>query len=116
MYEAPDNPVIWNMEHAGYPDGKIPESPRCPVCYEEDCGMVYFNSDHIPIGCDHCISKTDADIVPAYQRNSDVSACPICGQACEMAYIGKNNIPYGCDNCISQKDSWEAKECFLIES
>lgn len=32
MYnDIPDHPVIRNMEATGYPDGKEPDYPHCPV-------------------------------------------------------------------------------------
>ena len=34
-YDLPDHPVIQNMERTGYPDGKEPIFPICPVCGEE---------------------------------------------------------------------------------
>lgn len=30
-YDLPDHPVIQNMERTGYPDGKEPIFPICPV-------------------------------------------------------------------------------------
>ena len=35
MPGIPDHPVIRNMEATGYPDGKYPKYPRCPVCGRE---------------------------------------------------------------------------------
>ena len=114
MYDLPDHPVIRNMEATEYPDGKTPDNPMCPVCYEEDCGIVYVNADHAIVGCSHCVSKVDSDTVPSYLRKSDVPVCPICGKECEAAYLDRNGAPEGCDNCISEKDSWQVEECFLI--
>lgn len=27
----PDHPVVQNMERTGYPDGKEPQFPHCPI-------------------------------------------------------------------------------------
>ena len=60
MYEQiPDHPVIRNMEWTGYPDGKEPEYPRCPVCGEE-CEIIYRDKYLDVVGCDECISTVDA--------------------------------------------------------
>lgn len=60
MYEQiPDHPVIRNMERTGYPDGKEPEYPICPVCGEE-CEIIYRDKYLDAVGCDECISTVDA--------------------------------------------------------
>jgi uncharacterized protein with PIN domain len=58
-YELPDHPVIQNMERTGYPDGKEPEYPRCPVCGEET-DTIYRNKDLEIVGCSECLSSRDA--------------------------------------------------------
>ena len=55
-YDLPDHPVIQNMERTGYPDGKEPTFPICPVCGEE-CEEIF--RDNI-VGCDICIKQSDA--------------------------------------------------------
>ena len=40
-YDLPDHPVIQNMERTGYPDGKEPTFPICPVCGEE-CEEIFL--------------------------------------------------------------------------
>lgn len=59
-YLIPDDPIIRNMERTGYPDGKEPQQPICPVCGEV-CETVYRESgtDKI-IGCNECICSDDA--------------------------------------------------------
>ena len=59
-YLIPDDPVIRNMERTGFPDGKEPQQPICPVCGEV-CETVYreFGTDKI-IGCNECICTEDA--------------------------------------------------------
>lgn len=59
MNNIPDHPVIRNMERTGYPDGKEPIYPRCPVCGAE-CEDIYKDKDLIIVGCDICVSRTDA--------------------------------------------------------
>jgi len=54
-----DHPVIRNMERTGYPDGKEPDYPHCPICGFE-CGTVYYNRDGEIAGCDECMSSRDA--------------------------------------------------------
>lgn len=55
----PDHPVIRNLERSGYPDGKEPRYPRCPVCAEE-CSFIYKNKNREIVGCDECIFTDDA--------------------------------------------------------
>jgi len=54
-----DHPIIENMERTGYPDGKEPTYPRCPICGEE-CETIYKSKDYEIVGCDCCIRMTDA--------------------------------------------------------
>ncbi len=53
-----EDPVIQNLQRTGWPDGKEPEHPRCPVCGEE-CDMIYRHDGDI-VGCDNCIEESDA--------------------------------------------------------
>ena len=50
-YDLPDHPVIQNMERTGYPDGKEPTFPICPVCGEE-CEEIFRDKDLNIVGCD----------------------------------------------------------------
>lgn len=54
-----DHPVIRNMEATGYPDGKEPQYPHCPVCGKE-CETIYRHTSGLFIGCDVCIETKDA--------------------------------------------------------
>ncbi len=54
-----DHSVIRNMERTGYPDGKEPAHPICPICGEE-CETVYTDVFRNVLGCDICISADDA--------------------------------------------------------
>ncbi len=54
-----DHPVIENMERTGYPDGKEPVYPHCPICGEE-CDTIYRDNAADIVGCDACISAKDA--------------------------------------------------------
>ena len=58
MY-CPDHPVIRNMESTGYPDGKEPKTPICPVCGEE-CETIYQSYVGLILGCDNCIKPVNA--------------------------------------------------------
>lgn len=58
-YDIPDHPVIVNMERTGYPDGKEPPMPHCPVCGAE-CETIYRNRSGECVGCDVCMNTLDA--------------------------------------------------------
>lgn len=62
-HDIPDHPVIQNMERTGYPDGKEPTYPRCPIC-GEDCETMYKDRYGAYIGCDVCVETKDAWEVP----------------------------------------------------
>lgn len=53
------HPVITALERTGYPDGKVPEYPHCPVCGNE-CETIYRNKDFETVGCDECLTAYDA--------------------------------------------------------
>ena len=55
--DRPD--LIQNMERTGYPDGKEPTFPICPVCGEE-CEEIFRDKDLNIVGCDICIKQSDA--------------------------------------------------------
>lgn len=57
-YNLPDHPVIQNLEMTGYPDGREPEYPHCPLCGAE-CEEIYKAGDVI-VGCDSCLRKVNA--------------------------------------------------------
>ena len=46
-------------ERTGYPDGKEPTFPICPVCGEE-CEEIFRDKDLNIVGCDICIKQSDA--------------------------------------------------------
>lgn len=58
-HDIPDHPVIRNMERTGYPDGKEPAYPICPICGEE-CETIYRNKYLDVVGCEECVSTIDA--------------------------------------------------------
>lgn len=73
-YDLPDHPVVQNLERTGYPDGKEPRYPRCPICGEE-CEIVYRRySDGECVGCDGCLQAKDAweveDYFPERSQNA----------------------------------------------
>lgn len=59
VMRVPDNPIVRNMERTGYPDGKEPTYPCCPVCGQE-CETVYKTKTLEVIGCDRCLRPVDA--------------------------------------------------------
>lgn len=59
MPRIPDHPVIRNMEATGYPDGKEPTYPHCPICGAE-CDTMYQDRYGAYIGCDCCVTTKDA--------------------------------------------------------
>lgn len=70
--DVPDHPIIRNMERTGYPDGKEPRCPICPVCGEE-CETIYKTKNLDIAGCDLCVAAADAwevpDCFPDYERS-----------------------------------------------
>lgn len=58
IYNLSEHPVIRNLEHTGYPDGREPEYPHCPLCGAE-CDEIYKAGDVI-VGCDVCLRKVNA--------------------------------------------------------
>ena len=59
MYDIHDHPIIQNMERTGYPDGKEPTYPHCPIC-DGETDTFYKNKDGDIIGCDECVKTVDA--------------------------------------------------------
>ena len=75
MFDLPDHPVIRNLERTGYPDGKEPQYPRCPICGEE-CEIVYRRyCDGECVGCNGCLQAKDAweaeDCFPERSEKND---------------------------------------------
>lgn len=58
-FDIPDHPIIRNCERTGWPDGKDPEYPICPVCGAE-CETIYKDQEGAIVGCDGCVSIQDA--------------------------------------------------------
>ena len=58
-YDIPEHTVTQNMERTGYPDGKEPSFPHCPIC---GAGTDTFYKDKYGdiVGCDECVSTVDA--------------------------------------------------------
>ena len=54
-----DHPVIRNLERTGYPDGRPPAVPVCPLCGEE-AERFYYDRNGELVGCDECVSARDA--------------------------------------------------------
>lgn len=58
-YSIPDDPIIANLMRTGYPDGRAPMYPRCPVCGDE-CETIYADRAGEIVGCDCCVTTKDA--------------------------------------------------------
>ncbi len=54
-----EHPVISNMEATGFPDGKAPRTPHCPICGAE-CGTVLEDNYGTIVGCSNCVTLVDA--------------------------------------------------------
>ncbi len=61
--EMLEHPVVSNLMRTGYPDGKEPSYPRCPICGAE-CSFIYKYEGSEITGCDICLSADDAWEVP----------------------------------------------------
>ena len=59
MLDLPDHPVVANLIRTGYPDGKEPTYPHCPICGEE-CETLYKDRSGEVFACDNCVSAQDA--------------------------------------------------------
>lgn len=59
MRDLPEHPIVRNLERTGYPTGKEPHYPRCPICGGE-CEDIYKNKDADIVGCDLCLRPADA--------------------------------------------------------
>lgn len=58
-HSVPDHPAITNTERTGYPDGKEPVPPLCPLCGGE-CETIYRSKESGEVmGCDICIERID---------------------------------------------------------
>lgn len=60
----PDHPVIRSMERTGWPEGREPDQPVCPICGRE-CETIYRNRDGVIFACDGCVESCEAWDVPA---------------------------------------------------
>lgn len=98
LYDIPDHPVIRNCERTGWPTGKEPDYPVCPVCDDEP-STVYFDTLNNLIGCDTCIEK--------YSTEEGDGDCPECGASEPEYFYKKDGAIIGCEHCISEKDAWE---------
>lgn len=55
----PDHPIIRNLEQTGYPDGREPKTPRCPIC-DRETDTFYKDRDGDIFGCSECVTRVDA--------------------------------------------------------
>lgn len=58
-----DDPFIRNCERTGYPGGREPESPICPICGAQ-CETLYRDLHGETFGCDECVTQHDAWEMP----------------------------------------------------
>ena len=58
MFTVPDHPIVRNMETTGYPDGREPKVPICPVCGKET--DTFYKHKGEVVGCGECIRSVDA--------------------------------------------------------
>lgn len=61
MTNFPDHPVIRNTEMTGYPDGKAPDYPKCPICGAEAEEFYKNICNGDIVGCEDCVGKVWAD-------------------------------------------------------
>ncbi len=59
MDRLPDDPRIRDAELNGFPE---PDPVYCPVCGDE--AETFYLQDGLVIGCNQCVTETDAD--PAF--------------------------------------------------
>lgn len=59
MNTLPDHPVIANLLRTGYPDGREPTVPRCPVCGDE-ADTFYLDQYGEIVSCNHCVRTIEA--------------------------------------------------------
>lgn len=71
MQQIPDHPVIQAMERTGYPDGKEPRMPKCPIC-GEPCHTVYSSwmTEEI-FACNNCLTTDDAACLLEEEETDD---------------------------------------------
>ena len=59
LNDLPDHPTVRDMERSGYPGGKAPRYPRCPVCGRE-CETVVVDIYGTIFACDNCVREKEA--------------------------------------------------------
>lgn len=114
MFNIHDHPVIRAMEATGYPDGREPEEPICPVC-DAECDAVYRRiADGDALGCECCTSDKDAwDVPECFEQDESVPHCPMCGKECETIYARDSDASIlGCENCVEEVESWKEDVCY----
>lgn len=97
MFDNIENPIIRNCERTGYPDGKSPKYPICPICGDE-CDTVYKNQLNDIVGCDNCIERTS---------NDEGETCGSCGQENPEDIYCKDSQIIGCSECLTEHDAWD---------
>lgn len=59
----PDDPIIRNCERTGYPGGREPDYPICPICGAQ-CETLYRDFHGETFGCDECVTQYNAWEMP----------------------------------------------------
>lgn len=59
MQLIPDDPIIRRLVETGYPNGREPQCPVCPVCGDY-CDTLWCDRDGTVFGCDNCVKYKDA--------------------------------------------------------
>lgn len=90
MNGIPDHPAIANALRSGWPSGKEPAVPTCPVCHEETY-ETYSDEDKI-VGCPNCVSEDFKEF----------DVCPVCGaRGPEHTYRNRKRAVVGCCECVT---------------
>lgn len=85
----PDHPDVANALRSGWPSGREPAIPTCPVCGEET--YETYSDGISTLGCPSCV----------HADYRDVDACPVCGTPFpELTYRDRAGRALGCDACV----------------
>ena len=63
MFNAPDHPIIRQLEKYGVLEEYADDAPKCPICGKE-CSVIYTNNINLIVGCDWCIQEHEAWELP----------------------------------------------------
>ncbi len=57
--EQLQHPQISNALRTGWPTGKAPDEPACPIC-GENCSSIFRDRWGNILGCEDCVKSEDA--------------------------------------------------------